>query len=42
LCIIKPHIVKNKQVGKIIDEILQAGFEISALQMIWFDPAVAE
>lgn len=29
-------------VGRIIDEILQAGFEISALQMIWFDAGVSE
>jgi len=42
LCIIKPHIVKNKQAGKIIDAILSAGFEISAMQMIWFDAEVAQ
>ena len=42
LCIIKPHIVKKKQVGLIINEILEAGFEISAMQMIWLDPAVAQ
>ncbi len=42
LCIIKPHIVKSKQAGKIIDAILSAGFEISAMQMIWFDAEVAQ
>ena len=42
LCIIKPHAVKNKQIGCIVDDILQAGFEISAMQMVWMDPAVAE
>lgn len=42
LCIIKPHAIKKKIAGKIIDEILQAGFEISALQMIWFDAGVSE
>ena len=34
--------MKEKIVGAIVDEILQAGFEISAMQMIWMDPAVAE
>lgn len=42
LCIIKPHAVKNKLIGCIVNDILQAGFEISAMQMIWMDPAVAE
>ncbi|KRX10142.1 Nucleoside diphosphate kinase [Pseudocohnilembus persalinus] len=37
LALIKPHIVKQKQVGKIIDQILSAGFEISALQMFQLD-----
>jgi nucleoside diphosphate kinase len=31
LAIIKPHILKEKKVGKIIDMILDAGFEISAM-----------
>jgi nucleoside-diphosphate kinase len=42
LCIIKPHIVKSKNIGNIIDAILSAGFEVSALQMIWFDYAAAQ
>jgi nucleoside-diphosphate kinase len=42
LCIIKPHAVKNKNVGQIIDAILSAGFEISSMQMILFDHAVAQ
>jgi nucleoside diphosphate kinase len=33
--------VKKKQVGDIINDILEAGFEISALQMVWLDPQVA-
>lgn len=41
LCIIKPHAVKNKNIGQIVDYILSAGFEISAMQMIWFDHAVS-
>jgi nucleoside-diphosphate kinase len=28
--------------GAIINDVLDAGFEISALQMVWFDPGVAE
>jgi nucleoside-diphosphate kinase len=42
LCIIKPHAVKNKQVGVIVDTIISAGFEVSAMQMVWFDHAVAQ
>jgi nucleoside-diphosphate kinase len=33
LCIIKPHIVMNNNLGKAIDSILDAGFEISAAEM---------
>jgi nucleoside-diphosphate kinase len=33
MCIIKPHIIKNGQVGQVIDMILNAGFEISAAEM---------
>lgn len=29
--------MKNKQIGEVIDMILEAGFEISALQMVWLD-----
>lgn len=42
LCIIKPHAVKSKNVGNIVDAILSAGFEVSALQMVWFDHAAAQ
>lgn len=42
LCIIKPHAVKAKQVGEIVDAILSSGFEVSALQMIWFDHAASQ
>lgn len=42
LCIIKPHAVKSRNVGQIVDVILSAGFEISAMQMILFDHAVAQ
>ena len=37
LCVIKPHIIKEKHLGEIIDMILTAGFEVSALQMFWLD-----
>ncbi len=33
LCIIKPHSVQNGDAGKIIDFILEEGFEITAMQM---------
>jgi len=33
LCIIKPHIIRDGQLGQVIDMILQAGFEISACEM---------
>ena len=33
LCILKPHLFKSNMVGKVIDEIIAAGFEISALEM---------
>jgi len=41
-CIIKPHIVMESKVGKVIDHILNEGFEISALQMFFLDRATAE
>ncbi len=34
--------MKNKKVGKVIDAILAAGFEISAMQMVFVDAAVAQ
>lgn len=33
LAIIKPHIIKEGNAGLVIDQILQAGFEISAMEM---------
>jgi len=42
LCIIKPHAVLNGDAGKIIDIILQEGFEISALEMFTIDKPTAE
>jgi len=41
-CIIKPHIIAGLKTGKIIDYILSAGFEISALQMFFLDKATSE
>ncbi|XP_078514449.1 nucleoside diphosphate kinase homolog 7 isoform X1 [Lissotriton helveticus] len=41
-CIIKPHAVSDKCHGKIITEIMDAGFEISALQMFKMETANAE
>lgn len=29
-------------VGRIVNDILEAGFEISAMQMVWMDPAISE
>ena len=42
LCIIKPHIVRDGQLGQVIDMILQAGFEISAMEMFYLSRAVIE
>ncbi|XP_069617787.1 nucleoside diphosphate kinase homolog 7 [Ranitomeya imitator] len=41
-CIIKPHAVLEGLTGKIINHILNAGFEISALQMFTMEKANAE
>ena len=41
-CIIKPHVILNKQVGKVLDLILEEGFEISAMEMFYLDKATAE
>lgn len=41
-CVIKPHIVSEAKVGKIVDYILAEGFEISALQMFFIDKATSE
>jgi nucleoside-diphosphate kinase len=42
LCIIKPHIVKDGLLGQVIDEILQAGFEISAAELFYLSRKVIE
>ncbi|KAK6195667.1 hypothetical protein SNE40_001049 [Patella caerulea] len=41
-CVIKPHAIKSGLTGKIITAILEAGFEISALQMYNLEKANAE
>ncbi|KAM3932896.1 nucleoside diphosphate kinase homolog 7 isoform 1-T1 [Leptodactylus fuscus] len=41
-CIIKPHAVSEGLTGKVINHILDAGFEISALQMFTMEKANAE
>ncbi len=41
-CIIKPHAVQQRLVGKIIDTILSEGFEISALEMFYLEKPTAE
>jgi len=42
LCIIKPHIIKEGKAGQVIDMILQAGFEIAALEMFYLSRPVIE
>jgi len=42
LCIIKPHIVKDGQLGQVIDMILQAGFEISACELFNLNRSTVE
>ena len=41
-CIIKPHSVKSKHIGNIIDHILTCGYEISAISSIYFTKLQAE
>lgn len=41
-CIIKPHAVKAKQVGLILDQIIAQGYEISAIKSLLFDKVQAE
>jgi len=40
-CIVKPHAVKAKQLGKIIDAIISQGYELSAIQSLQFDKTQA-
>ena len=42
LCLIKPHIQREGNTGKIIDLILQAGFEISAMELFNLSRPVIE
>lgn len=34
LCVIKPHIVKSHLVSKVVSEIIEAGFDVSSLELI--------
>jgi nucleoside-diphosphate kinase len=41
-CIVKPHAVKAKQLGNILDLVISQGYEISCLRSLQFDRAQAE
>jgi len=41
-CIIKPHAIKAKLAGKIVDHLITQSYEISALSTLYFDKAAAE
>mmetsp|Transcript_20088 Transcript_20088/g.14810 ORF Transcript_20088/g.14810 Transcript_20088/m.14810 type:complete len:136 (-) Transcript_20088:232-639(-) len=41
-CLIKPHVVQNRQVGKLVDAVLSEGFDVSALEMFYLDKPTAE
>lgn len=41
-CIIKPHVVKSKQVGLLLNDILQEGYEVSAIHSVYFSKSQAE
>lgn len=41
-CVIKPHAIKDKSAGLIIDQILSEGFEISAMELFYLDKPSAE
>lgn len=42
LCLVKPHAVKAKATGLIIDQIINGGFDISAITTITFDRTTAD
>lgn len=42
LCLIKPHIQREGNTGKVLEMILQAGFEISAMELFNLSRPVAE
>ena len=41
-CIIKPHALRERLVGRVLDIILSAGFEITAAEALFFDRSKAE
>jgi Nucleoside diphosphate kinase len=41
-CVIKPHAVKARTAGKILDMIIQQGYEVSAVATVQFDKTQAE
>ena len=41
-CVIKPHAVKARHVGEIMDQIIAQGYEISAMRSLQFDKTQAE
>jgi nucleoside-diphosphate kinase len=41
-CVVKPHAVKSRNTGKILDMVIQAGYEVSALVSMTMDKAQAE
>jgi nucleoside-diphosphate kinase len=36
-CIVKPHAIKSRHLGKIVDAIISQGYEISAIQSLMFN-----
>ncbi len=40
--VIKPHLVKARKVGKVIEQILGEGFEVSALQQFRINKVIAD
>eukprot|EP01034_Spumella_vulgaris_P024377 gene24377-30717_t len=36
-CIVKPHAIKAKQLGNILDLVISQGYEISCLRSLQFD-----
>ncbi|CAN8022152.1 unnamed protein product, partial [Ixodes persulcatus] len=41
-CVIKPHVFRDGTVHKVLSKILKSGFEITALQMLYLDGAMAD
>lgn len=42
LCLIKPHAIQAGHAGNIIDQILEEGFEISAMSSYFLNRSIAE